>query len=350
MKNKAFTYMLAATFLFLGPQLNAQILKVTSNADSGTGTLRELITNEAQNGDTIKFAKTISSITLTSGEILIDKDLEIKGDVVISGNNTSRIFVIPANTRVELKNLELTQGYSSTQGGAIVNDGTLHTTDVTFSNNYGNFSSGAIYNKGFLNVDRSCFTFNSSQSSGAIVNSGTAKIKQSTFANNSSSGDIGAILNGLQGNLEIEDSTFTNNSARFFGGAIYSAGPLNIDCSQFNNNTSGVGGAIYNIGALTIENSTFIENKAQDSVGGAIYNQANNVVIKDSTFKLNHSAANGGAIYTSGSLTVKRSKILKNISDVSNGGGGIYVSGSAILTVIKSIIENNTPDDIFPPQ
>jgi hypothetical protein len=46
------------------------ILTVTSLADSGAGSLREII-NQAQNGDTIKFAANLAnqSITLTSGQI-----------------------------------------------------------------------------------------------------------------------------------------------------------------------------------------------------------------------------------------------------------------------------------------
>src|ERR1043165_3366196 len=51
---------------------DAAMLVVTNLADHGPGTLRQFITNSAP-GDTIAFA-TNGTITLTTGELLIDKD------------------------------------------------------------------------------------------------------------------------------------------------------------------------------------------------------------------------------------------------------------------------------------
>jgi len=53
-------------------------LTVTSGADGGTGTLRQAILN-ASVGDTINFAAGITTINLTSGELLIDRNLTING-------------------------------------------------------------------------------------------------------------------------------------------------------------------------------------------------------------------------------------------------------------------------------
>src|SRR5208283_5643378 len=53
-------------------------LMVTSPADSGPGSLRDTIA-AASSGATIEFAKSIHTITLTSGELDITKSLDIVG-------------------------------------------------------------------------------------------------------------------------------------------------------------------------------------------------------------------------------------------------------------------------------
>jgi len=54
------------------------LLVVNNAADSGSGTLRQAI-SDASGGDTIAFSVGISNITLTSGQISIDKSLTING-------------------------------------------------------------------------------------------------------------------------------------------------------------------------------------------------------------------------------------------------------------------------------
>mgnify|MGYP003694488189 CR=1 FL=1 len=116
---------------------------VTTNADSGAGSLRDVILH-ACSGAAITFAGGLASpITLTSGELLINKSLTITGPganlLTISGNNTSRIFNITTGTTVSITDLTLTKGVVSSlgginQGGAIFNAGTLTLTRDTISN------------------------------------------------------------------------------------------------------------------------------------------------------------------------------------------------------------------------
>src|ERR1700756_3838541 len=67
-------------------------LTVTNNLDTGKGSLRAEIV-AAKNGDTIVFAPSLNgqTITLTSGELLINKNLTINGPgagaLTVSGNN-----------------------------------------------------------------------------------------------------------------------------------------------------------------------------------------------------------------------------------------------------------------------
>jgi hypothetical protein len=82
-------------------------LTVTNNLDSGTGSLRADIA-AAHNGDTIVFAPSLDgqTITLTSGELLIRKNLTIAGpgagELTVSGNHASRVFEVAKRENVIL--------------------------------------------------------------------------------------------------------------------------------------------------------------------------------------------------------------------------------------------------------
>jgi len=82
----------------LGSATNARAVtrSVSNRNDSGPGSLRQAIA-DATAGDTITFGVT-GKITLTSGALTIDKDLNIQGPgpnkLKISGNHASRVFVV----------------------------------------------------------------------------------------------------------------------------------------------------------------------------------------------------------------------------------------------------------------
>jgi hypothetical protein len=103
--------------------LHAAALIVTNSGDSGEGSLRAAIA-EAAPGDSIEFAipeddagydseNDVFTITLTTGEIVIDKDLTIAGpaaaNIAISGNDGSRIFHV-ASGDVDISNLSFING------------------------------------------------------------------------------------------------------------------------------------------------------------------------------------------------------------------------------------------------
>ena len=67
--------MIAALFLN-ATSAPAATITVTNGSDSGPGSVRQAIV-EASAGDTINFAPSVTTVNLTSDELLIDKNLTI---------------------------------------------------------------------------------------------------------------------------------------------------------------------------------------------------------------------------------------------------------------------------------
>ena len=99
------------------------ILTVTTNADSGAGSLRNAISS-ATSGDTITFNAGMT-VTLTSGQLTLNKNLTIDGDlddngtadVTIDAAHNSRVLNMTAGT-VALDGLVITNGLVYGNGGA----------------------------------------------------------------------------------------------------------------------------------------------------------------------------------------------------------------------------------------
>jgi hypothetical protein len=190
----------------------ATIITVTSTADSGPGTLRAALAS-AVDGDTIHFwLTTPATITLTSGELLVNKCVTIAGpdagNLVVNGNHASRVFYIAPATTVTISGLTITNGDAGVgSGGGIYNDhATLTVSNCTVSgNSAGNsFSGGGIFNNG------------SGFPGGAILT-----VANSTLSGNSAGGGGGIFNNGQQGggaSLHVVNSTLSGNSATSGGG------------------------------------------------------------------------------------------------------------------------------------
>jgi hypothetical protein len=118
---------------------------VTNANDSGVNSLRDAI-ECAADGAVITFHPSLTdqTITLTSGEIGIKKDVVITGlgieHLTISGNNASRIFQVRPGYSLELQDMKLSNATEVTDGGSILVQGTLILQDVLLDNNFENGS------------------------------------------------------------------------------------------------------------------------------------------------------------------------------------------------------------------
>ena len=297
----------------------AATITVTNGNDSGLGSLRRAI-NFASPGDTINFAPSVTAVDLTSGELVINKNLTITGPganqltVQRSTNGLDfRIFhVTPSSVTVSISGLTVSNGSVSGgdgDGGGVRSAGVLTLTDSVISNNH---AAGAEFLGG--------------NGGGVLNENGTMTITRCTISNNSaqystgSSGDCpggsgGGILNESGGSLTISNSTISDNS-------------FNVSDSFGICVASGGGGGVRNVGSMTITNCTISGNSA--SGNGFFF-------------------VNGGGISNNGSLQITSSTISYNSAFNSASaqfvafGGGIFGSGSTATD--SSIIALNTAPD-----
>ena len=110
-------------------------LTVLNTDDNGDGSLRAVLA-AAQPDDTIRFDHQLcgQTITLTSGELVIDKSLDIEGPganrLTVSGDDAGRVFDITVSgARVAITGLTIGHGLA-THGGGIDNSGTLTVADL----------------------------------------------------------------------------------------------------------------------------------------------------------------------------------------------------------------------------
>ncbi len=320
------------------------ILTVTNANDSGAGSLRNAIAS-AQAGDTILFDPNLANqtITLTSGQLELNKDLTIDGGnapgVTISGNNASRVFLVKENpnfvpSTVTLKNLVIADGKATGTGelgagGGIYTESrsTLTVENSTLRNNVATGEGGGAIFAGFRSnntILNSTFDGNDATPTNSERGGGAIAIKSvsntsvigSTFTNNK--GINGGAINSLLSALTVEDSVFINNDS--------TAGGI------FNQDTMGYGGAIYTDGASETTNA--------DTSG--------EIIIRSSRFEGNRGAGQGGGlflyVYDGDRIVIEESKILNNqVITSSNGdalGGGLRL-GNGEATIRNTTFANN---------
>ena len=141
-----------ATLLSTSAASAATITVINTN-DSGPGSLRQALVN-ANDGDTINFDSSLNGqrITLTSGELNVDKDVTISGpganNLAVDGNAQSRVFDVNPGKTVTIDGLTVANGRNSfgSGGGIYNNAAALTVTNCTFSGNSASDGGGGIAN------------------------------------------------------------------------------------------------------------------------------------------------------------------------------------------------------------
>ncbi len=336
-------FVATGTLLAFLAEAPTNIITVTNTNDSGPGSLRQALA-DANDGDEITFAVT-GTITLTSGELLVNHSIEISGpgsaSLAVNGNGSHRVFHVSSAQTVTISDLMISNGNDYNAGG-IYNDGATLTVDncVFTANSGGGYGGGGIMNDGSnananLTVNNCLFDGNSADFlGGGILNFTTSSttanltVSSCTISNNSADDGGGIVNYGSDGIVTsvVSNTTITGNSAEFGrGGAIHNDSPV-------------VGGSAM----LTVSDCTISGNSAYFD-GGGIGNSAGNLQISNCTLSGN-SAGTGGGVYTEydeAEVHISNSTLSGN-SAVS--GGGIYSQEQVTVTVINSTLSGNSAD------
>jgi beta-glucanase (GH16 family) len=288
---------------------------VTTLADSGLGSLREALSIVAPDG-TITFDPALASgtIVLTSGQLVINKNLSIDGSdapgLIVSGNNASRVLQIQAAVTASINDLTIADGAGAFQGGGILNFGTLNLERVTVRDN---------------------------------TESDPAPPDPGLFDRGG-----GGIYNGDSAMLNLTDSTVHDNaSLNHNGGGIYGFfnSTINVTNSTVSGNVGGdVAGGLRTLGNATIANSTISGNTSTLWHGGAMFSTDGTVTIVNSTIVGNNSpdgAAGGLMVATFGApvnVTVQNSLI------ADNGTYNCQVEGNPAAAILTSLGNNVSTD------
>jgi hypothetical protein len=257
--------LLPLAFVLLTATANAAPFVVTNSSDNGAGSLRQAILSAAAEDEIVFQIPTtdagyssttgVYTITLTSGQLLIDKDLTITGlgarVLTVDGHRNDRIFQIAAGKTVSISGLTITNGKAPgsgggtyKNGGGIDNGGNLTLTSCSIDHNFAgetnadSSSGGGIY----------CEQHSSTTLVGCAISSNTAQ-GNAVFG--------GGIYTGNYTTISATNCTFSGNLALvlFQSGSLYN---------------SADGGAIYNayLAALTLTNCTIAGNMASAPGGG----------------------------------------------------------------------------------
>jgi hypothetical protein len=285
----------------------AATITVTNTNDSGAGSLRQAIA-DANDGDTIHFGIT-GTITLTTGELLVDKSVTISGpgtaSLTVDGNFAGRVFHVSSGVTAAIAGLTITNGSAQddapSSGGGIYSDhATLAVDNCTVSGNYAGWGGGGVHNSsGTLTVTNSTFSGNGAAAPYSVGSGG------------------GIFTEGYDGNatLTVTNSTFSGNLARYAGGGIcndgFGSATLTVSNSTFTGNLDDYGaGAIFNGGSMTI-GSTILNAGAW---GENLYNGFGTVI----SLGYNLSSDNAGGLLTAMGDQINTDPMLGPLQD--NGG------------------------------
>lgn len=362
MKKNYIILLLVAFMGNISTQLYGQSVHyVTTLADSGPGSFRELVTQAFPN-DTIRFQ--VQGTIYLSSRVLINKNLAIEGpgmDSIIMEPVSNNSLLIATVGNIDLKGFTLKGGTSTSfaygAGGLTFSGTNLYMEDVKID------SCTADYN------------YTTCYGGGAKITGTTVQIENCIFRKNYLFNDDGSVSGGgasiIASQVTINNSTFTENKAkgegdyntnpRAYGGALHlDAGTATVQNTNFSTNEAeaintysagsikgrayAYGGAIEisnnSGGSVAIDNCNFNNNEAYGlggagigwrysyAYGGAIrmYNSGQDFIVTNSTFDGNTANAPGGGVND-------------------NYGGTMYVTTDSIAIRTVDVTNSSTSED-----
>lgn len=331
--------------------------------DSGAGSLRSVIQNSAP-GDKVVFTNGLTgSLNLTSGEILLDKNLTIAGpgsdQITLLGNvGVGRAFRV-TNAVVSISGLAIWSftvrglsfegqhyvgGYA--YGGAILNSGTLSLTDCRLAGNsasggvgggtsFGGLGGGSGRGGAIANIAGGSLALIRCRLDGNGTWGGTGGADVRGFMGGPGGAGIGAAVYSESG-LTITDCWFESNYAiPGAGGSGSPNGPLGF----------ALGGALHANGnpVARVSGSTFDGNSAYgtNARAGAIWVAGGTVSLNNCTLSGNSAGGAGGAIELAPTTALRCTNSTISANSAPQGGG-VNVPTNSSAHFRNTIIAQNT--------
>ncbi|ABX04898.1 MAG TPA: hypothetical protein DEF47_11190 [Herpetosiphon sp.] len=311
--------------------------------------LAQLFPGEQAPGGTLTFncGPNPHTIVLTSQKFLHDGSvIDGGGKITLSGGNTTRIFWVSQQARVEIQRIILTNGNAQHSGAIFaepnwsgeftnlaLNQVTIkHSQATTFGGGIGAQHTNLSLIDSLIEANRS-----SGSGGGVSFNTGNLTIRNSKFSTNKAETE-GAGLEAWTANLDISQTNFELNELQgrehtdFGGGLVIQQSYGVFQGGRIWSNIAGQGGGIYLRGGSTIEfNASKIADNVAFNEGAGGYITANSsLTFKNGIIDQNLSAVAGGGIANQGGLLIERSTLTNNEA-LQSDGGALDNTGVAVL-------------------
>jgi predicted outer membrane repeat protein len=322
---------------------SAATFTVSNTNATGPGSLVDAIAqaNAIAGPHTINI--TASGTMNVTTPLVLTQSMTINGPLAtppvftIDGGNATRLIQVSASAAgpMTLTGIALTHGRVDSTKGGAIDIPAGRTLNLTNCLVTANSTTGTSSADIFLSAG------------GAISTAGTLNVQTSTVSNNTATGPGGAIYSAATATVSIVNSQVIGNQATSFAGAMYCSASvlITIKNSTFFGNQSGTGGG----GAIAFSNTkaiisgcTFSGNTTLGA-GGAMVTSARTgatIGIENSTFSGN-TADFAGAFYAQLGTTD-----LRNVTITANSarraGGGFNNPGAPIILLRNSIVAGNT--------
>ena len=319
---------------------HAATITVYSAADAGGNcpgndcTLRQALATVAT-GDTVKFAAGLGTITLSGGELVINKAITINGpgpnlltvrrDAAAADFRIFNVIFVSLFSNVTISGLTIANGSSAAGAGIYASHETLAITNCIISGNTAT-SGGGLYTdpNAQVTITNCTFTNNKAKDGGGVYTPGATALTfvNCTFSGNSANGagstGGGAIYNGNGGAVTLTNSTISGNSTGASGGGVLTNGTATFNnCTIVGNSSVQDAGGLRNFKTATLSNTIIATNtgRAVDrDIDGACTSQGYNFIGEAGTSGLTN-GSNGDQVGSSGAPLNPKLDTLKD-----NGG------------------------------
>ena len=170
-----------------------------------------------------------------------------------------RLFNVHEGGRLVLNRVTIRGGHSETNGGAILNAGTLRLRNAILEDNTAESNGGAIASSGAVYLQRSTLQYNIAEGSGGAIsmmaNDGErlriirSTVNTNTAYDSDATGGGGGLMLSGDANVIVSESTFTGNETEGIGGGMYLDAPTTRDAKLRNvtvvHNGASEAGGIY---------------------------------------------------------------------------------------------------------